>query len=186
MSAPIHENFCLRGRLTIRVRDAKSGRRLYEHVIKNMIVNRGFGNVILLLGQTTESGADLNPLVTTLPSLRITRLRVGEDATAPTRDQTVMAPGYVELTPHVQTYTDSVRDGTELEPYELVASATLESVTPANGKTLREASLFTTGLPVPTVDPESQPRMIARQIHPAVTKTLGISIEYEWHLAINS
>lgn len=169
MGLPICDNVGMRGLLTIRVRDTLTRRLLREFTIKNMIVNSGFGTAILLLAQTTDAGL---PLALNVPeSLRITRLRAGSDGTAPTLTDTQLGDvSFVELAPLVVTHT-------VIAPFELVASVTLESGM-GNGKTFREAGLFTAGITTPDI------RMVARQIHPEITKSAAIAIEYEWHIVM--
>ena len=177
----------MRGILTVRARDAVSRRLVVQHTVKNMIVNRGFGALVLLLGQTTETGTDMDPLIVTPDSLRVHRLQVGDSggspAVPPALTQTgLLDPTPVELLPVIETFMTT-------SPYEIVARVTLESVTPANGKTLREAGLFTKGIvptPAPPVNPESLPRLVARQIHPEIAKTEALVVEYEWHIAVSA
>lgn len=72
---------------------------------------------------------------------------------------------------------------------EIQFVATLDSGD-ANGTTLREAALFTAGASPSTSDtPGTAPgstRMIARQVHPDVIKTISIAIDYSWTIAFTA
>ncbi len=62
----------------------------------------------------------------------------------------------------------------------------------ANGNTLQEAGLFTkgsAGTPTPSDAPGTAPgtpRMVARQVHPAIPKTVAITVSYSWRVAFSA
>jgi hypothetical protein len=74
-------------------------------------------------------------------------------------------------------------------PGELQLVATLESGD-GNGNTFREAGLFSAGASPSTSDtPGTTPgttRLLARQIHPEIPKTVSVIIDYSWTIAFTA
>ena len=86
-------------------------------------------------------------------------LQVGDDVTAPTRNDTTLANSVDTVG---VTYTFPLVDRVQFE-------AILPNVTPANGSTLREAGLF-----------NNSGKMFSRQVHGDIAKTSAIQLKYIW------
>lgn len=152
----------LRGDLTVRLRDAKTGRQLRSYVIRNTVTFVGMGVLVQLLAQRAA-----DPLAS---SLKIASLRVGNGTTPPVRGDTALVDG----TPFSIPVSDANKTPNVLGPYELRIVVTL-GAGDANGKTLAEAGLFTAG-----------GDMFARQIHPAIVKSAAIAVDYDWRLSFTA
>jgi hypothetical protein len=152
----------MRGDLTVRTRDAKSGRILRTFEIRNTITYIGMGNCVQLLSQRV---ADPAPATLALGSLK-----VGNGTTPPVRGDTALVDG----TPFTITLTDANKLPNTLGPFELRIVATLGALD-ANGKTLSEAGLFAVS-----------GGLFARQIHPAIPKTSAIAIDYDWRISFTA
>lgn len=152
----------MRGDLTVRTRDAATGRVLRTFVIRNTVTYIGMGVMVELISQRA-----IDP---TPGQLKIASLRVGEGTTPPVRGDVTLVDG----APYTLTLTDANKTPTTLGPYELRISATL-GVGDANGKVLAEAGLFT-----------ANGRLFARQIHPGITKSAAIVIDYDWRISFTA
>lgn len=152
----------MRGDLTVRTRDARTGRILRSYVIRNTITYGGLGVVAQLLAQRLADPA--------ASTLALAALQIGEDATPPVRGDTLLGDG----SPFVIALTDANKAPNILGPYELRITATL-GAGDANGKTLAEAGLFTAG-----------GTLFARQIHPGIAKTVAIAVDYDWRLSFTA
>lgn len=152
----------MRGDLTVRTRDVKTGRVLRSYVIRNTITYGGLGVVAQLLAQRLADPA--------ASTLALATLQVGDGVTPPVRGDTVLNDG----SPFSIPLSDANKSPNILGPYELRIVATLEAGD-ANGKTLAEAGLFTAG-----------GTLFARQIHPSIAKTVAIAVDYDWRLSFTA
>lgn len=164
----------MRGDLTVKVRSIQSGRILRTFVIRNTVTYLGMGTVVQLLSQRVAPSD--NPPA----SLKLAELWVGDGAVPPVRGDTALS-GVVRAT---IALTDATKTPNIAGPiYELRLLATLPSVTPANdGLPLSEAGLYTAG----SVSPAVTQKLFARQIHPAISKTSAIAIDYDWRISFTA
>lgn len=166
----------IRGDLTVKVRSIKSGRVLRTFVIRNTVTYLGMGTVVQLLSQRVAPPDDPPA------ALKLAELWVGDGAVPPVRGDTALSMGGPGFRDKI-TLTDATKTPNIVGPiYELRLLATLPSVTPANGFTLTEAGLYTAGSVVPLVTQ----KLFARQIHPAIVKTVAISIDYDWRISFTA
>ncbi len=153
-----------RGDFTVRTRDIRTGRVLRTCVIRNTVTYIGMGTLAQLLAQRA---ADPAPA-----TLMINELWVGEGTTPPVRGDTALADtlGFAFKIP----VDDANKLVNTLGPYELRIIATLGALE-GNGKVLTEAGLYT-----------ATPALFARQIHPAITKTAAIAVDYDWRISFTA
>jgi hypothetical protein len=146
------------GAFEVRVLNALTGQVLRRMTIKNMIVNGGYDAII----QSLANG------VTTS---RITTLAVGKGGATPAAlTQTALANPLVNIT----SFTTDVIAGTA---HQVKITATLDAAT-GNGtvdqpNNVSEVGLITAG-----------GALFSRQVHPAITKTAAIAIQYEWIISL--
>lgn len=150
----------LQGVVSMTVRDAETGEKLFSYRRKNTIVYNGLNAVMQLLAQNVAAPAPA--------TLQIASLRVGTGTVAPTRPDValvaqVFSMALVSADRVVSTATSS-----------MTITKTL-GAGDANGNTLTECGLFL-----------ADGSMFARQIHSAVSKTALITITYEWQLSFTS
>jgi len=176
MDRGFNDGIPMRGDLTIVVRDAKSGKERKRIEIRNKITFLAADVLVELLAQrATDPAASANTIFS---------MRMGTSNTAASRADTNLGAYIIgkELAD-----VDKVTG----VPGELQFSSTLEAVD-ANGNTLQEAGLFTAGdavTPTPSDTPgvaAGDPRMFARQTHPAIIKTVAITVEYSWRIAFTA
>lgn len=168
------EGIPMRGTIVMTIRDAKTGRVRSTRTIRNKITYLAADVLVELLAQRTTDPAPARDLVYSL--------RVGSSNTPATRADTNLG-AYV--------FGMAMGDVNKVNgaPGEITFVTTL-GAGDANGSTLREAGLFTAGATPSTSDvPGTTPgvtRMIARQIHPDVPKTGGITVDYSWTIAFTA
>jgi len=165
----------MRGDLTVKVRSVKSGRILRTFVIRNTVTYLGMGTVVQLLSQRVAPPDDPPA------ALKLAELWVGNGVTPPVRTDTALADlaGFRDKV----LLTDATKTPNIAGPvYELRLLATLPSSTPANGFTLTEAGLYTAGQVAPLITQ----KLFARQIHPAIVKTIAIAIDYDWRISFTA
>jgi hypothetical protein len=152
--APLH------GRVTMYVRDARTGELLLRLRHHNTIVYTGLNAILQLLAQNVLSGAPATHQISTL--------RVGTGTVAPTR---------ADLGLGTEVFSMALADVNRVESFatgELIITQTLLGPD-ANGNTLTEAGLFL-----------ADGSMFSRQIHAAITKGPAITVTYEWRLAFTA
>lgn len=154
------EKFKLRGDLTLLLHYEKTGRQVRHH-IRNTITYDGLNSSLYLWAQ--------DGIVVT--DYRIVTLTPGTNATPPTRgDLSVISPvagASVSLTAANRTVSPATG--------ELIITATLPLISPANGSTLSEVGLEL-----------GNGQLFARQIHPAFLKTVAFTLTYTWRLAVTA
>jgi hypothetical protein len=176
MDAKLQDGIPMRGDLTITVRDAVTREQKRRIEIRNKITYLAADVLVELLAQrTTDPASDTGAVFS---------MRMGTSNTPAARTDTNLG-AYV-----VAKELGDVNKVTGV-PGELEFIVTLEDVD-GNGNTLQEAGLFTKGDAVspsasdaPGTGP-GDPRMIARQIHPPIPKTVAITIEYSWRIAFTA
>lgn len=152
----------MRGDLTVRTRDAATGRVLRTYEIRNTVTYIGMGVLVNLI---TQRAIDPAPA-----QFKIASLKAGIGTTPPVRGDSAL----VDPSPFVIPVDDVNKTPNTAGPYELRVSVTLGSGD-ANGKLLAEAGLFTAG-----------GQMFARQVHPAIQKEAAIAIDYDWRIAFTA
>lgn len=152
----------MRGDLTVRTRDAATGRVLRTYEIRNTVTYIGMGVLVNLISQRAADPA--------AALLKIAELRVGNDPTPPVRGDSAMG----DPSPFTIPVNDVNKTPNTLGPYELRVNVTL-GANEANGKLLAEAGLFTAG-----------GQLFARQIHPGIQKQAAIAIDYDWRIAFTA
>ncbi len=166
----------MRGDLTITVKDAVTGEQKRRIEIRNKITFLAADVLVELLAQRTTDPAPATG--------RVYSMRMGTSNTPASRADTNLGAFAVGKA------LGDVNKVTGV-PGELEFIVTLESAD-GNGNTLQEAGLFTAGSagsPSPSDAPGTtpgSPRMVARQIHPPIPKTVAISIEYSWRIAFTA
>jgi hypothetical protein len=162
------------GRVGLVIRDARTRevRRRYE--IRNKITFLAADLLVELLAQRTTDPVPTRNLVHSM--------RMGSSNTAAARSDTNLGAFVIgKVLGDVGKVTGA--------PGEIQFVTTLDSGD-ANGSTLREAALFTAGASPSTSDtPGTTPgstRMVARQVHPDVLKTISIVIDYSWTIAFTA
>jgi hypothetical protein len=155
----MNEGIGIKGVFVVRVLDALTGALIRRMEIRNMIVAGGYDTLV----QSLANG------VTTS---KITKLAVGKGTTAPTLTQTTLVSPLVEIT----SFTTDVITG---NPYAVKITATLDAAT-GNGtvdqpNNVSEVGLVTAG-----------GALFSRQVHPAITKTAAIAIQYEWIISFSA
>lgn len=176
MKHDLQDGIPMRGDLSIIVRDAKTGKERKRIEIRNKITFLAADVLVELLAQrATDPDTSANTIFS---------MRMGTSNTPASRADTDLGAFIIgkELAD-----VDKVTG----VPGELQFSATLEAAD-ANGNTLQEAGLFTAGdagSPTPSDSPgvaAGDPRMFARQTHPAIVKTIAITVEYSWRIAFTA
>ena len=179
--AKFSDGIPMKGTLTVITRDALTGKQLRRCEIRNKIT---FGAADTLVELWAQRTTDQPPLQN-----RIYSMRMGTADTVASRAH-INLGNYVigvELT-DVNKVTGIAG---ELQFIAILGAAD------ANGNVLQEAGLFTQGNISPphpigtsaTVDPVGivgTPRMIARQVHPAIPKSAAITIESQWAIAFTA
>jgi hypothetical protein len=177
----------MRGDLRIVVRSAATGERLKSIEIRNKIMFLAADVLVELLAQrATDPQPPVFPIAAgpvKTPD-EIFSMRMGSSNVPASRSDTNL--GAVVIGKELLDVNKVTGVPGEIE---LIASL---GPTDANGATLQEAGLFTRGsAPVPSPsDPPGtvpgQPRLFARQIHPAVPKTAAISLDYSWRISFTA
>jgi hypothetical protein len=176
MKTTLEDGIPMRGDLRIVVRNAITGEVKKTIEIRNKIT---FLAADVLVEMLAQRATDPLPAVNSIFSMRM-----GTSNTAASRADTNLGSFLIgkELTD-----VDKVTG----VPGELEFSATLEAAD-ANGSTLQEAGLFTKGSAgsptasdAPGTNP-GDPRMFARQIHPAIIKSGAVTVEYSWRIAFTA
>jgi hypothetical protein len=176
MKPNFHDGIPMRGDLSITVRDAKSGKVRKKIEIRNKITFLAADVLVELLAQrATDPATTANTIFS---------MRMGTSSTAASRADTNLGAFVIgKALADVDKVTGV--------PGELQFSATLEAAD-GNGSTFQEAGLFTAGSAgVPTASDTpgtspGDPRMFARQTHPAIIKSIAITVEYSWRIAFTA
>lgn len=150
----------LRGDITIIKTDVATGREtLYS--VRNTITYDGFNSALFGWAQDGVTANDF----------RITELVVGTNGTPPTHGDVgcyaPVAPATIALAAPNRNVSTSTG--------ELIITATLPKVSPANGSTLREVALML-----------GNGACFARQVHPDMAKTIAFTLTYIWNIAITA
>jgi hypothetical protein len=157
------EGLQLRGDLKVILKDPKSGSVLQEVEVRNKIVNTGITSILSLLAQNEDSDP---------ADFQITRLEVGEGSTPATVNDTDVETAFgtaqrIELSDANRSLTGNTL---------LITAAFQDTETYLNNKEVTEATLWTgTG---------TDRHLFARQAHSAVTKSVGLVLEYRWAIKI--
>lgn len=176
MTPTFQDTIKMRGDLTIIVREAATGLVVKRIEIRNKITFLAADVIVELLAQrVTDPEASANAIYS---------MRMGTSNTAAARSDTDLG---------VYLIAKELADVNKVTgvPGELTLSATLET-TDANGETLREAGIFTKGdalVPTPSDAAGTvpgAPRMLCRQTHPEINKSVSLSVEYSWRLAFTA
>lgn len=162
------------GIMALWIRDAKTGLVIRHFEIRNKITFLAADVLVELIAQRTTDPVPARDLVYSM--------RMGSSNTAASRSDTNLGAFIIgKQLADVNKITGA--------PGELTFTASL-STSDANGTTLREAGLFTAGAAPSTSDvPGTAPgvtRMIARQVHPDVPKTVAIAVDYSWTIAFTA
>ena len=159
----------MRGILTVRVRDAKTGHVLRTLTKKNTITYNGGNHVRSLLAQRATDDA--------AAELAFGSMRFGRSTTAPTRNDT-------DLLDEVVAVRKQLLDADKVDGIdgELTLQATLGSGD-GNGNTFTEAALFSAG-PTWNGNVGGTLRMFSRQLHAAIPKNSAIVLDYSWTIQI--
>ncbi len=177
----------MRGDLRVVIRDARTGERLRTIEIRNKITFLAADVLVELLAQRATDPQPPSFPIAAAPLKtpnEIFSMRMGSSNVPASRADTNLGAFVIgkELL--------DVNKVTGV-PGELEFIASLGTAD-ANGATLQEAGLFTRGdalTPTPSDPPGTvpgQPRMFARQIHPAVPKTSAISLDYSWRIGFSA
>jgi hypothetical protein len=162
------------GTMRVAIRDVKSGRVLRRFEIRNKITFLAADVLVELIAQRASDPVPGRDLVYSM--------RMGTSNTAAARSDTNLGAFIIGKV---------IGDVGKINgaPGEITFVATL-GTGDANGSTLREAGLFTAGAAPSTSDvPGTTPgvtRMIARQVHPDVPKTVAIAVDYSWTIAFTA
>jgi len=173
----------VRGDLCLLVRDATTHEVRWRYEIRNTIMYSALKGLVSLIAQKTTS---------TPADSAVAYLRVGTGTTAPVRSNLdLQLPAPNAITPHTLLFGDAQKYLTVSNPFEMKIVTTLEAGD-LNGLSLTEAGLFIRGGTVATPvgspavytgAPTYYPELFARQIHPAIAKSSGLIIDYEWRIS---
>lgn len=176
MEAKLLDGIPMRGDLTVTVKDAATRETKRRIEIRNKITFLAADVLVELLAQRTTDPTPARG--------RVFSMRMGSSNTPASRADTNLGAFVVgKALADVNKVTGV--------PGELEFVVTLEAAD-GNGETLCEAGLFTAGSagsPSPSDaagTAPGTPRMIARQIHPPIPKTVSITIEYSWRIAFTA
>lgn len=154
------------GTLTVRVRDAKTGRQLRVLQKRNTITFDAGNIVRSLLAQRASDPAPAQ--------YQFGSMRFGTDNITPTRLQTDLMTEVVGIRKEL---TDlQLVDGVS---GEISLDASILS-TEGNGNTFQEAGVFTLGAAAYDANQGGTLKMFARQVHAPLAKTTGIIFDYNW------
>lgn len=174
-STSLKNDISLRGDVTMRVRNAKTGELLRRIEIRNTITYEALQVIIRLLAQRTVAfGGDPNSPDPDPAALKFGSLRVGTGTTPPNRGNTAL-----ENEVHSIELSDTSLILTLSNPFEIRVVATLEAEF-GNGSTLTEAGLYTAG------SETESPVLFARQVHAALPKSEALVIDYDWRIALSA
>lgn len=162
------------GRVGLTIRDARTRKIRRRFEIRNKITFLAADLLVELIAQRTTDPVPSRNLVYSM--------RMGSSNTAAQRSDTNLGAFVIgKALGDVGKVTGA--------PGEIQFVTTLDSGD-ANGSTLREAALFTAGAAPSTSDtPGTTPgatRMLARQVHPDILKTIAIVIDYSWTIAFTA
>jgi hypothetical protein len=154
------------GTLTIRVRDARTGRQLRVLQKRNTITFAAGDLVRSLLAQRATDPAPAQ--------YQFGSMRFGTDNTTPTRAQT-------DLIGEVVGIRKELTDGQKVDGVsgEITLDASILS-TEGNGNTFQEAGVFTLGAGTYDANQGGTLKMFSRQVHAPLAKTTGIIFDYSW------
>jgi hypothetical protein len=154
------------GTLTIRVRDARTGRQLRVIQKRNTITFEAGDIVRAMLAQRAT---DPSPT-----EYKFGSMRFGTDNTTAIRSQT-------DLITEVIGLRKELTDGQKVDGIsgEISLDATIES-TEGNGNTFQEAGVFTIGSGTYDANVGGTVKMFSRQTHAPLAKTSAIAFDYTW------
>jgi hypothetical protein len=186
-AAQFSDGIKMRGDLRIIVRDSATGRRLRTIEIRNKITFLAADVLVELLAQRATDpqppGFPIAAAPVKTPN-ELFSMRMGSSNVPASRADTNLGAFVVGK----QLLDVNKVTGVPGE-LELIASL---GAADANGVTLQEAGLFTRGsalAPSPSDPPGTvpgQPRLFARQIHPAIPKSTAISLDYSWRIGFSA
>jgi hypothetical protein len=179
----------LRGDLRIVVRRADTGEVHWRYEIRNTITYVALRSLVNLISQKTT---------TTPADYKVAYLRLGTGTTPPVRaDINLEFPAPTAGAPLDIALGDAEKYLTVSNPFEMKIVATLGYLD-LNGLSLTEAGLFIRGTTTPTIpapptspaqnagDLTHYPELFARQIHPAIPKSISFVIDYDWRIAFTA
>jgi len=177
-SAPqLQDGIAMRGDLSVIVRDAATLKQIRRIDIRNKITFLAADLLVELIAQRATDPADPN-------YNSMFSMRMGISNTPASRSDTNLG-GFI-----IGKELADVNKITGV-PGELEFTAQL-GAGDGNGNTFQEAGLFTRGdalVATPSDAPSTLPgkvRMFARQIHPAIPKTIAIVLDYSWRIAFTA
>jgi hypothetical protein len=190
MQSAFEATIPLRGDLRIVVRRADSGAVHWRYEIRNTITYVALKSLVNLISQKTTS---------TPADFKVAYLRVGTGTTAPVRtDINLQTPAPSAAAPLTLVLGDTEKYLTVSNPtFEMKVIATL-GAGDLNGLSLTEAGLFIRGGTTPTSpappaspalysgDLTHYPELFARQIHPAIAKSVAFVVDYDWRVAFTA
>jgi hypothetical protein len=164
--ASFKSRFLMTGTLTIRVRDARTGKLLRTWTKRNTITYAAGDLVRALLAQRATDPAPAE--------YQFGSMRFGTDSTSAERSQTNLITEVIGVR---RELIDAAKvDGVS---GEISLEATLGAVD-GNGETYREAGLFTLGAGAFDANQGGTLQMFSRQVHPPLTKSSAIIFDYSW------
>lgn len=162
------EKMSLKGVLSVRARNVRTGEVVRNYTIRNVITDKAEEVLIDLL------------LLISQPSNALAQIRVGTDATAPTReDPGLYAPvgGESSALPGPGEYGGNIDISAKIPSYvtgSFEVQATFSELSEFVGS-VAEAGLFA-----------ANDKMFARQVHPAIPKDGTIAIDYSWTISFTA
>jgi hypothetical protein len=168
----------LRGDLKLTLRHADTGLVKSTYEIRNTITYVALRSMVNLVSQKTT----INPV-----DSKVAYLRLGTGVTAPTRSDLDLAiPD-----PFTISLGDAEKYLTTTNPFEMKILATVGNGD-LNGLSLTEAGLFIRGGTVltppgsPAIYGGFYPELFARQIFPAIAKTVAFVLDVDWRVSFVS
>lgn len=165
-SASLISRLRIVGTLSIRVRDAVTGRQLRVVQKRNTITFNAGDIVRSLLAQRSTDPAPAE--------YQFGSMRFGTSDVAPTRSQT-------DLVTEVLGIRKELTDGQLIDGVsgEISLDASLLSGE-GNGNTFQEAAVFTLGASTYDANVSGSLQMFSRQVHAPLAKVSGIVFDYTW------
>lgn len=173
----LSDGISMRGILSVTVHDAITKEKLRFYEIRNKITFLAADTLVELWAQRVTDPPD--------PAYQsIFSMRMGSSNTPASRSDTNLGA----FVAGVQLLDVDKVTGIRGELQFIAVLGTGD----ANGNTLQEAGLFTRGSavsPTPSDAPDiipGSPRIVARQVHPAIPKTSAITVSYSWRVAFSA
>jgi len=165
----------LRGILRVRVYDVATGKRLQHEEKRNLVCKGAKEALVRLIAQASIHGG--SPTNVDFEETKLWAIYAGTGTALPDVEDTELDTVAFKKE-CVQPIAFSILDG------EATLQMTIESGE-GNGNTFQEAGLFSRGdNDDPNAGGITGVLMYARQLHGAIAKTSGISIEYTWRFQI--